>query len=161
MCNVLSSAAQTKVAGIFHNARPVIPIRNLLHVLQHLHRPIPIKIDYSTATGFIYDNIHQKRSKSWDMRYYWLRDHQTKNQVRFYWDKGTNSNAHSFTKHYATKYQRITRNRYVQDLVVFFIQRQRLPYFPTPSVFTRVCCSAYDITMTFTHIQYTWLSNIE
>ena len=33
-------------------------------------KPTPIRNDNSTATGFIYDNIHMKISKYWDMRYY-------------------------------------------------------------------------------------------
>ena len=98
--HVLSSAAKTEVAGIFHNARIGIPIRNLLHALQHPQPPTPIKIDNSIATGFIHNSIHQKRSKSWDMRYHWLRNPQTKKQFRFYWDKGTNNNADYFTNHY-------------------------------------------------------------
>ena len=61
--HVLSSAAKTEVAGIFHNARLGTPTRTLLHELHHLQPPTPTKSYNSTETGFIHDNIHQKCSK--------------------------------------------------------------------------------------------------
>lgn len=81
--HVVSSAAEAEVAGVFHNAGMAIPIRHFLECLNHKKPPTPIKTDNSTATGFIYDNIHQRRSKSWDMRYYWLWDKQTQQHSRF------------------------------------------------------------------------------
>ena len=72
--HVVSSAAEAETGGVFHNAQIVIPIRTLLYTVVHLQPPTPIKTDNSTAQGFIYDNIHQQRSTSWDMQYYWLRD---------------------------------------------------------------------------------------
>jgi hypothetical protein len=68
--HVVASAAEAEVAGIFHNAQVTISVRRILHALGHVQPPTPIKTDNSTANGFINNNIHQKRSKSWDMRYY-------------------------------------------------------------------------------------------
>ena len=72
--NVMSSVAETETAGVFHNAQRAIPIRYILEQLGHAQPPTRIKADNSTTTGFIHNNIHQKKSKSWDMRYHWLRD---------------------------------------------------------------------------------------
>ena len=85
--HVVSSAAEAETAGVFHNAQMALPIRIALQALNHPQPPTPIKTDNSTANGFIHDNIHQKRSKSWDMRYYWLRDRKTQQQFYFFWDK--------------------------------------------------------------------------
>ena len=68
--HVVSSAAEAETGDIFHNAQIAIPIRTLLHVLKQPQPPTPTKTDNSIACGFIHNNIHQKRSKSWDMRYY-------------------------------------------------------------------------------------------
>ena len=68
--HVISSSAEAEVEGIFHNATTVVPIRHILQAVNHPQRPPPLKTDNSTATGFIYDNIHNKRSKAWDMRYH-------------------------------------------------------------------------------------------
>ena len=62
--HVVSSPAEAEVGGVFHNAQIAIPIRTILHALNHPQPPTPIKTDNSTAYGFIYDNIHQRRSKS-------------------------------------------------------------------------------------------------
>ena len=113
--HVVSSAAEAEVAGIFHNATTAVPIRILLQALQHPQPPTPLKTDNSTATGFVHDNIHQKRSKSWDMRYYWLRDRQAQNQFKIFWDKGINNEVDYFTKHWATLVHRAKRGRYSKD----------------------------------------------
>ena len=72
--HVVASAAEAESAGVFHSAQISIHIRRFLHSLGHTQTATSIKTDNSAATGFIHDNIHKKRSKSWDMRYYWLRD---------------------------------------------------------------------------------------
>ena len=79
--HVVSSAAETETAGLFHNAQVTIPIRRILEILQHSQPPTPTKTDNSIANGFIHDNIQQKRSKSWDMRYHWLRKRQTRKYI--------------------------------------------------------------------------------
>ena len=113
--HVVSSSAEAEVAGIFHNATTAIPIRHILTVLGHPQPPTPLKTDNSTATGFVYDNIHQKRSKAWDMRYHWLRDRQTQRQFNIFWEKGVTNDADYFTKHHATTHHRAQRAKYVRD----------------------------------------------
>merc|ERR1712197_166498 len=97
--HVVSSAAEAETAGVYHNAQLALPIRILLHVLDHPQPPTPIKTNNLTALGFIKDNINKKRSKSWDMRYHWLRDRQSQKQFDIYWKPGPESDADYFTKH--------------------------------------------------------------
>ena len=115
--HVVSSAAEAEVAGVFHNAGMALPLCHFLECLGHPQPPTPIKTDNSTATGFIYDNIHQRRSKSWDMRYYWLRDRSNQQQFNIYWDKGVNNHADYPTKHHPTIVHRNKRERYVKDKI--------------------------------------------
>ena len=119
--HVVSSSAEAEVAGIFHNATTAIPIRHMLQALNHPQPPTPLKTDNSTATGFIYDNIHQKRSKSWNMRYHWLRDKQTQQQFNIFWQPGTSNEADYHTKHHPTKHHREKRSRYVGDKLIQFL----------------------------------------
>ena len=70
--HVVASAAGAEVGGIFHNAQVALPIRTMLEHLGHKQPHTPIKTDNSTANSFVHDSIHLKRSKSWDMRFYWL-----------------------------------------------------------------------------------------
>ena len=82
--HIVSSAAEAEIGGVYHNAQSNIPMRIVLQALGHTRPPTPIKIDNSTANGIMNGNIYQRRSKSWDMRYYWLRDRQTQQQYVFF-----------------------------------------------------------------------------
>ena len=115
--HVVSSAAEAETSALFHNAQTTIPIRRLLIELGHPQPPTPIKIDNSTTNGFVHNNIHLKKSKSWDMRYHWLRDKETQRQIDVYWEKGTNNNTDYFTKTHPTPYHRSQRPKYVQDFI--------------------------------------------
>ena len=74
MRHVVSSAAEAEVGALYHNVRVALPIKQLLEAIGHPQKTTSITTDNSTAHHFVYDNIHQKRSKSWDMRFYWLQD---------------------------------------------------------------------------------------
>jgi len=51
------------------------------------------------------------------MRYHWLREKQTKQQFRIFWDKGVNNHADYFTKHHPAKHHLYVRKsrKYVRD----------------------------------------------
>ena len=72
---VLASAAESETGGIFVNAQFAIPIRHTLIALEHLQPLTQMKTDNSTAYKFVHNDMKQKMSESWDMRYNWLRDH--------------------------------------------------------------------------------------
>ena len=111
--HVVASAAEAETAGIFHNARTALPIRNMLHTLGHPQSVTPIKADNSTAEKFVTKNIKQKMSKSWDMRLKWLRDRTLQKQFKVFWNKGSNNWADYFTKHHSAKHHRVLRPKYV------------------------------------------------
>ena len=113
--HVVTSAAEAEISALFHNARTAIPLRRLLIALGHPQPPTPIKVDNSTANAFVHNNITQRRSKSWDMRFHWLRDPPTKQQIGVYWDKGTNNWADYYTKTHTTPYHRTMRPNYIHD----------------------------------------------
>ena len=58
-----------KTGRAFKNAQLDLPIRHALETgLDHLQPPKPLKSHNSTTTGFVNNNMHQRRSKSWYMR---------------------------------------------------------------------------------------------
>ena len=118
--HVVASAAEAETAGVFHNSQIVLSMRRILEALNHPQPPTPMKTDNSTTTGFIRNNIHQKKSKSWDMRFYWLRDKKTQQLLNFYWEKGKNNYADYFTKHHSIKHHRSTRPTYIRDKNIDF-----------------------------------------
>ena len=112
--HVVASAAEAETGGLFINCQNAIYLRRLLHILGHEQGKTPIKTDNSTAASFVKEMIKQKRSKSWDMRYHWIRDQQKQQNINVYWDKGSNNNADYFTKHHAPSHHKKMRNIYLQ-----------------------------------------------
>ena len=104
-----------KTGGLFHNSNNAIPLRRTLEELGHPQKATPIKTDNSTASGFCNRTIKQKRSKSWDMRYHWIRDKIENKTVVIYWAPGTQNLADYFTKHHSPIYHRRIRYKYLHD----------------------------------------------
>ena len=57
-------------------------------------------MDYATTENFIKNNLIQKRSESWDMRYYWLQEQNTRQCFQFIWKKSSENLADYFTKRF-------------------------------------------------------------
>ena len=72
--NVVASAAEAETGGLFHNGQITIHICRLLEALGDKQPATPLKTDNSTSNAFVNKSLCQKKSKSWDMRYHWLRD---------------------------------------------------------------------------------------
>ena len=110
---VVASAAEAETHGIFHNAQTALPIRFLLNQMGHPQPPTPLKTDNKIAEAFVQQEMRHKKSKSWDMRLWWLKDRLIQKHFKIFWDAGTNNWADYFTKHFAPKYHRLLRTRYL------------------------------------------------
>ena len=117
--HVVSSAAEAETAAIFHNAQNALLLRRILRALGHPQPPTLIKTDNATANGFVHNNIVLRKSKTWDMRYYWLRDNETQKNIKVYWKRGVDENdpnlADYHTKHHTKIHHRGIRPLYVRD----------------------------------------------
>jgi hypothetical protein len=65
--NVMSSAAEAEVAGLFMNAKELLPMRTSLDELGHTQPATPMQTDNSTACGIANKTVKQRRSKAIDM----------------------------------------------------------------------------------------------
>jgi hypothetical protein len=106
---VLSSASEAEMAGLFHNGKEAVPERITLEELGHPQPPTPIVTDNCTASGIANDSVKQKRSKAMDMRFYWIRDRVRQGQFIVYWRCGITNRSDYFTKHHSDKHHRATR----------------------------------------------------
>ena len=118
LCHVVSSSAEAETAGLFHNAQIALPIRYMLTQIGHKQPRTPVKTDNEMSNNFIHNNIAQRRSKSWDMRFYWLRDKENQKMFDFYWDKSENNLGDYHTKHHTAKYHSVIRSKYVHDRTI-------------------------------------------
>ena len=85
----------------------------MLHILNHFQKATPMKTDNATASSFSNDSLIAKRSKAWDMRYYWIKDYVKAKDYSIYWDPGTNNWASYFTKHHQLSYHQQIRSSYI------------------------------------------------
>jgi hypothetical protein len=100
MTAVMSSAADAELGALYINACEAVSIRNILHEMGHKQPKTPMQTDNSTALGVVNSNIQPRRTKSMDMRYYWLRCRDSQGQFRYYWKPGPTNQADYYTKHF-------------------------------------------------------------
>jgi hypothetical protein len=72
-----------------------------------------METDNTTATGYINGTIKQKRTKSMDMRFYWIKDRMKQGQSKIYWGPGYQHLADYFTKHHSPAHHKRIRNIYI------------------------------------------------
>jgi hypothetical protein len=108
----VASAAEAELAGLFHNAQEALPLRHALEEMRHPQPPTPIQTDNSTASGLANDTVKQRRSKSMDMRFFWVRD-KVPTIFNVFWNKGKTNRADYFSKQHPTSYHRDMRSTYL------------------------------------------------
>ena len=111
--HVVASAAEVETSGLVHNMQTILHLCVLLQALCHPQLPTPLKTDNSTAYAFVNKSLRQKKSKSWDMKFHWLRDKELQRLIRVFWDKGVHNDADYFTKHHPASYHQSFRDCYI------------------------------------------------
>jgi hypothetical protein len=95
---VMSSATKAKLGALYTTANEMVP---LCHTLIEMGWPqpcTPIQTDNSTAVGITNLTIIPQKTKSMDLRLWWLRCQESQQQFLFYWDKGSHNWADYHTK---------------------------------------------------------------
>jgi hypothetical protein len=95
---VVSSVAEAESGAAFQNTQKAVEFRNTLHELGYPQQPTTIMIDNTVAEGFAADTINAKRSKSMDVRFFWLRDRIKRGQFKAQHLAGRWNIADFFTK---------------------------------------------------------------
>jgi hypothetical protein len=113
--NVVASAAESEVGACFQNAQTAAPLRITLLELGHKQPATHLRTDNSTACGILNETIKQKRSKSMDMKYYWLQDRVRQKQFGVYWRPCKYNLADYHTKHHPAQHH--------QDMHPIFIHQ--------------------------------------
>lgn len=71
--NLLASVAEAKNGAVFINTQTEVPLRLSLEELGHPQPSSPIQVDNKCASGILNNTVKQSRSKSIDMRFYWVK----------------------------------------------------------------------------------------
>jgi hypothetical protein len=122
MHDVLSSAAEAECGVLFDNTKESgVPLHNTLTEMGHPQPTTPVQVDNSTTNRFANKQIKQQRSKSMDMRFYWIQDRIAQKQFNVYWCPGPTNLADYFTKHHSLSHHRQERSTYLHCLIVSII----------------------------------------
>jgi hypothetical protein len=111
--HVMSSAAEAEIGAVFINAKEGAVLRTTLEELGHKQPPTTMETDNTTATGYSNGTIKQKRTKSMDMRFYWIKDRVKQVQFHVYWGPGFNNLADYFTKHHSPAHHKGMREIHI------------------------------------------------
>ena len=108
--NVVSSAAEAELAGIFNNAKEAAATRVTLEEMRHLQGETNIICDNETAVGITNKTVKHKMTKAMNMRYYWIRDREAQGQFKILWEPGETVRAADFhSKHHPAGHHRTMR----------------------------------------------------
>ena len=115
--SIMTSATEAEIAAIFVNCQECIHLRNTLEDLGYPQPPTHIQVDNECAVGIVIDTVKQKRTKSMDMRFYWIRDRVKQGQFFIYWRRGTDNLAAYHTKHHPVSRHQSVRKNYLLNSV--------------------------------------------
>jgi hypothetical protein len=117
--NVVASAAEAETGGIYIGGKHACSMRAALEELGHPQPRTgsPFETDNNTAQGILNSKMRRKLSKSFDMRYWWMKDRINQGQFNLKWAPGKFNLADYFTKHHPPWHHRKMRYKYLQKLL--------------------------------------------
>jgi len=113
---VAASAAEAELGALFHNAKEAKILRLTLEELGHPQPPTPIHIDNSTTVGIVNNTIKRQKSRSMEMRYFWLLDGKVQRLFNFEYHPGLENLADYPSKHHPASHHTEVRPYYVHTI---------------------------------------------
>ena len=95
---VVASAAETEYASLFIGGKSLLPLRYTLDDMDCIQPSTIIITDNIAAQSIANNTCKQRRSKSMDMRYHWIRDRVKLKDFKIIWRPGAESIADYLTK---------------------------------------------------------------
>ncbi len=86
LCFIVASAAKAELSALFLNCKQATIFRLTLEEMGHPQPPTPIHCDNSTAVGIVNTTVNRQRSRSMEMRFFWVADalEQGKFDIKYY-----------------------------------------------------------------------------
>ena len=97
----------------------MIPVCQTLIEMGWKQPPSPIQTDNSTAAGVVNKTIIQRKRKSMDLRFYWLRCRELQGQFRFYLAPGHLNWGDYSIKHHPPIYHTNNRPLFAEYVNIF------------------------------------------
>jgi hypothetical protein len=87
LCTILrfvaASAAEAELGALFLNAKEAKIMCLMLEELGHLQPPTTIHVDNSTTIGIVNNTVKRQKSRSMEMRYFWLLDGKNPKNIQY------------------------------------------------------------------------------
>ena len=112
---VVASASEAELAALFMNVKEGKVMRLALEELGHPQPPTPVHCDNKTATAIANDTIKKQRSRSMEMRYFWVTDQVNQGYFDVRWHPGQENLADYPSKHHFTAHHRVVRPYYTHS----------------------------------------------
>ncbi len=107
---VMSSAVEAELGSLYTTpAKEMVPLRQTLIKMGWPQPCTSIQTDNSTAAGIPNLTIIPCKTKSMDLRLWWLRCQESQQQFHYYWDKGSHNWTDYHTKHHPPIYHEANR----------------------------------------------------
>jgi hypothetical protein len=107
---VMSSTTEAKLGALYTTAKEMVPLRQTLIKMGWMQPCTPIQTDNPTAVGITNLTIVPQKTKSMDLRLWWLRFKESQQQFCYYWDKGSHNWTDNHTKHHPPIYHEANRS---------------------------------------------------
>ena len=112
---VVSSAAEAELGALFLNCKEGKIFRLILKELGHPQSATPVHCDNKTAVGIANNTIKRQRSRSMEMRYFWVADQVTQGNYIIQWYPGQENLGDYQSKHHIGMHHSTLRPWYLHQ----------------------------------------------
>ena len=97
---VVASAAEAELGALYHNCQTAIVFRDILQDMGHPQTKTPVHCDNATAVGIANNTVKRQRSRSMEMRFFWISDKIAQEMYEVSWHPGQENLADYQSKHH-------------------------------------------------------------
>ena len=112
---VVASAAEAELGALFHNCQDGIIFRQTLEDLGHPQPKTPVHCDNATAVGIANNTVKRQRSRSMEMRFFWIGDKIAQEIYDISWHPGQENLADYQSKHHVGAHHKAVRPWYLHQ----------------------------------------------
>ena len=112
---VVASAAEAELGALFHNCQTGIIFRKTLEDMGHAQPKTPVHCDNATAVGIANNTVKRQRSRSMEMRFFWISDKCAQDMYALHWHPGQENLADYQSKHHTGAHHTKVRPWYLHE----------------------------------------------
>jgi hypothetical protein len=112
---VVASAAEAELGALFHNCQTGIIFRSILEDMGHPQPKTPVHCDNATAVSIANQTVKRQRSRSMEMRFFWVSDKCAQDMDALHWHPGQENLADYQSKHHAGAHHTKVRPWYLHE----------------------------------------------